>query len=230
MQRDWMAMLRRRAHELGKSLERVARDAGLTRSYLYELATGRTEAPNIRTLVHLAHALEVSPVSVLRHYVDFHTPPRRATARTAAERLPCSRAVGLDNPEDVIVFNADITVPDHSAVKAGEAFRKIWEVQNQGQAPWIKRRLVRADQHYAISRKAADGKLEPIMQPHLICQADDIPIPDVMPGECRRLEVDFVAPSENCSVASIWRVCDDARRSIYAPAFFLQVIVTVIEQ
>lgn len=160
MQRNWMAMRRRRAKELGKSLEKVARDAGLTRAYLYELAMGRTEAPNIRTLVHVARALELSPISVLRHYVDFHASPRRAGPKMMAPRIPSSRAEGLANAEDIIVFNSDVTVPDHSAINAGEAFRKVWEVQNQGNVPWLKRRLIRADQHYAISRKAVDGRLE----------------------------------------------------------------------
>ncbi|MDI1259525.1 NBR1-Ig-like domain-containing protein [Aquabacterium sp.] len=220
------ALLRQRARDLGKTFKALAIDAGLARTYLYKLADGVTLDPSVGTLVRLADALEVSPIALLRHYVHLDMPEQRAKR----PGVNTSRSQGLSVLDDAVVFNADITIPDHAVVRGGEAFRKVWEIQNVGRVAWLARRLVRADQQYVISRAKTDGALEPLVQAHLRSVNLEVQIPDTLPGECVRVEVDFAAPRENCSVASIWRIHDKDGRPCYDASFFLQVIVTVIDQ
>jgi len=223
---DLRALLRHRAHDLGKTFKTLAIEAGLARTYLYKLTAGVTLDPSVGTLVRLAGALEVSPIALLRHYAQLAMPEQRAP-RTGLET---SRATGLLRQDDTIVFNADITIPDHTVIRGGEAFRKVWEIQNVGRVTWQGRRLIRADQQYVISRARAGGALEALTQAHLRSIHQEVRIPDTPPGACVRLEVDFAAPCENCSVASIWRIhCKDGT-PCYDASFFLQVIVTVIDQ
>jgi len=40
--------------------------------------------------------------------------------------------------------------------------------------------------------------------------------------------MEFRAPEENCSVASIWRMVHPDGSFVFPPEFFLQVIVTVV--
>jgi transcriptional regulator with XRE-family HTH domain len=223
---DLRALLRHRARDLGKTFKTLASEAGLARTYLYKLTSGVTLDPSVGTLVRLAGALEVSPIALLRHYAQLTMPEQR----TLRPGLETSRAKGLLKQDDAIVFNADITIPDHTVVRGGEAFRKVWEVQNVGQVTWRGRRLIRADQQYIISRARAGGALDPMTQAHLLSIEQEVRIPDTPPGACVRLEMDFAAPRENCSVASVWRIhCKDGT-PCYDASFFLQVIVTVIDQ
>lgn len=223
---DLRALLRHRAQALGKTFKTLASEAGLARTYLYKLTAGVTLDPSVGTLVRLAGALEVSPIALLRHYAQLSMPEQRAPRAG----LETSRANGLLRQDDAIIFNADVTFPDHTVVRGGEAFRKVWEIQNVGGVTWHGRRLIRADQQYVISRERAGGALEPLTQAHLRSINQEVRIPDTPPGACARLEVDFAAPRENCSVASVWRVhCKDGN-PCYDASFFLQVIVTVIDQ
>lgn len=220
------ALLRHRARDLGKTLQTIAAEAGLARTYLYKLTNGTTLDPSVGTLVRLAEALEVSPIALLRHYVQLNMPEQRVHR----PGVKTSRAKGLSLQDDVVVFNADITIPDHSVVRGGEAFRKVWEIQNVGCVTWQGRRLIRADQQYVISRALVGGTLEPLTQAHLRSVNREVCIPDTPPGACVRVEVDFAAPRENCSIASVWRIHGKDGRPSYDASFFLQVIVTVMDR
>ncbi|MDY0329336.1 MAG: NBR1-Ig-like domain-containing protein [Thiomonas sp.] len=216
------AILARRSRELGKTRAGIARDAELSRTYLYALANGSAQDPSVRTLVKLARALQVSPLLLFRHYADAAGAPM-----SGAPLLPTNRAVGLHDSEDVAVFNADLTMPDHALVLPGEAFRKVWEVQNVGNVPWRGRRLVRVDDDYVLARRTADG-LRAVLSPSLASLHREIAIPDALPGQPAQIGVDFSAPNESCTVASIWRIEDAQGRPCYGPAFLCHVIVTVM--
>lgn len=218
-------LLLRRSRELGKTFKGLAADAGLARTYLYKLAHGTTLNPSVRTLVRLAGALEISPVVLFRHFGDL----RGASIATTKPLSPSTRAPGLADSDDAVTFNADITIPDHAPVNGGECFRKIWEIQNVGRVTWQGRRLVRVDSKYVIARAEPDGSLVPVIHAHLASLDRHVPIPNTLPGGVVRLHVDFVAPKENCSVVSIWRIEDSFGHASYGPSFILQVIVTVID-
>jgi transcriptional regulator with XRE-family HTH domain len=219
------AVFRHRAAILGKSFTELAAEAGLTRTYLYKLIGGGTADPSVRTLVRLASALELAPVTVLEHFVDLDV----ARPRSSKPKFGTSRANGLLQRDDTIVFHADVTIPDHAVVGAGETFQKVWEVRNAGRTPWEGRRLVRVDREFIITQIGESGTLEPVLQAHLASVQRDVSIPVTPPGACARVEVGFVAPQESCSVVSIWRIRDKLGRDCYPASFFLQVIVNVIE-
>jgi len=142
------SLLARRSRELGRPLSAIARDAGLSRAHLYELASGSAQDPSARTLVRLAHALQVSPLLLFRYFAEIAAP-----SLTRANWVATNRAVGLIDSSDVAAFNADTTMPDHAVVLPGEAFRKVWEIQNLGQRPWRGRRLARVDGDYVVARR-----------------------------------------------------------------------------
>lgn len=73
-------------------------------------------------------------------------------------------------PADAVVFNADITIPDHMALRGGEAFRKVWEfrAQNVGQTACAGRRLVLAEDEYVIARSGGNGMLQPLVHAYLV--------------------------------------------------------------
>lgn len=216
------AILARRSRELGKTRADIARDAGLSRTYLYALANGSAQDPSVRTLVKLARALQVSPLLLFRHYADAAGAPM-----SGAPLLPTNRAIGLNNPADVAMFNADVTIPDHALVLPGEAFRKVWEFQNMGNVPWRGRRLVRVDDEYVLARRTEDG-LRAVLSPSLASLHREIGIPDTLPGQPAQIGLDFSAPTETCTVASVWRIEDAQGRPCYGPAFLCHVIVTVM--
>lgn len=216
------ALLTRRSRELGKTRADITRDAGLSRTYLYALANGSAQDPSVRTLVKLARALQVSPLLLFRHYADAAGAPM-----SGAPLLPTNRAVGLDEPGDIAVFNADLTIPDQALVLPGEAFRKVWEVQNTGSVPWRGRRLVRVDDDYVLARRTDDG-LRTVLGPSLASLHREVAIADTLPGQPAQIGVDFSAPSETCTVASVWRIENAHGRPCYGPAFLCHVIVTVM--
>ncbi|MER0830777.1 NBR1-Ig-like domain-containing protein [Pseudomonas aeruginosa] len=217
-------LLARRSRELGKSMSTIAREAGLSRTYMYTLARGDAQDPSVRTLVRLAKALLVSPLLLFRYYADISGAPQ-----SGFKLAPTNRAVGLDDLDDIAVFNADVTMPDQAIVIPGESFHKVWEIQNVGHKPWRGRRLVRVDGEYVIARRdpAVNGWV-PVMDVHLSSLYREIAIPDTLPGQPVRLTVEFAAPRESCSVASIWRIEDEHGLPCYSPEFVLHVIVTVM--
>ncbi|MFT0168413.1 NBR1-Ig-like domain-containing protein [Paraburkholderia mimosarum] len=218
------ALIARRGRELGKSMTAIAREAGLSRTYLYGLSGGIAQDPSVRTLVKLARAIQVSPLLLFRYYADLSGAPA-----TGAPVAPTNRAVGLHDPEDVAVFNADVTTPEQTVVLPGEVFQKVWEIQNLGTRPWLGRRLVRVDGEYVMARRTRNNTgLEVVLDAHLSSLHREIAIPDTQPGQPIRLSVDFAAPNENCTVASIWRIEDREGHPCFGPSFILHVVVTVM--
>jgi transcriptional regulator with XRE-family HTH domain len=209
----------RRAREVGLSVADVAQRAGLTRQYLYKLIDGGTHDPGIRTLHRLAQALEVAPVVLFRHFIDLR----------AARRGPRTGvATSMHDADDAVAFAADLTMPDHAPVAPGERFTKTWAVQNVGTVAWQQRRLARADDAIVVARRLGDGSLAPMVDAHLRTLQAEVRLPDAAPGDLAVVSVDFEAPHESCSVASVWRIVDGDGRACYPPDFFLQVVVTVL--
>lgn len=219
------ALLSRRARELGKTFKDLAADAGVARTYLYKLLAGNTHDPSIRTLIRLAAAIEVSPILLFRHFGLLLGPPCPGAQSPGYG----TRAQGNIDPGDAIEFIADVSIPDHSLVHAGEVFQKVWQVQNAGTVRWRKRRLVRVDDEYVIARRQSDGSLLPLAPTHLASLSNAVNVPDTSPGHTANIAVDFASPPASCSVASIWRMEHDTGAPCFQRQFFLQVIVTVVE-
>ncbi|KAB0563509.1 helix-turn-helix domain-containing protein [Pseudomonas palleroniana] len=214
----------RRSRELGKSMTILAKEAGISRTYLYGLAGGASQDPSVRTLIKLAKALRVSPLMLFRYFADLAGAPVDTYSMAST-----NRAIGLHDPSDIAVFNADVSTPDQAVVLPGEIFQKTWEIQNLGTRPWRDRRLVRVDGEYVIARRTATGTpLEVVMDTHLRSLNNEIPIAETLPGQPVHLTVEFAAPKETCTVTSIWRIEDEQGKPCYGPAFILHVIVNVM--
>ncbi len=214
----------RRCRELGKPMTALAKEAGISRTYLYGLADGNSKDPSVRILVKLAKALQVSPLLLFRYFADLAEAPSTVSLLTST-----NRAIGSNDPSDIAVFNADVTTPDHTVVLPGEVFEKTWEIQNLGSRPWRGRKLVRVDGEYVIARRPPGGaSLQVIMDAHLNSLHREIPIAETLPGQPVRISISFAAPRETCTVASIWRIEDTEGRPCYGPGFILHVVVTVM--
>jgi hypothetical protein len=213
----------RRTRELGKSLKSIAAEAGLARSHLYKLTDGTIRCPSVQTLLRLAKAMEVSPIALLRLYGNINAPNINSTG----DRSPTSWGIGVDDPRDVAILNSDMTIPHHSVVSGGELFEKVWEIQNMGTVCWTGRRLTRIDSPCLD----VDGQSSshPAIRPHLASLEHEVVIPKTLPGCIAHMRVEFIAPRENCSVASIWRIEDQLLRPCYESTFLLKVVVTVID-
>ena len=208
----------RRSRFLGLSQTELAARAEMTRAYLHRLITGGVPNPGVLTLQRLALALQVSPTALLRLFVG--TPQSSGSVQ-----------VRHDSPHDLrdaMAFLADVTVPDHSVVLPGERFTKIWAIQNVGEVAWPARQLVRQDEALVVARRERSGVLTPLLDAHLNSLERVLSVPPVPVGQVQELRVDFVAPQESCTVASIWRLQSLEGQACYLDNAFVQVIVTVV--
>lgn len=221
-------IIAKRCAQLGINQTQLAERAGLTRAYLFRLCSGHTANPGILTLQRLATALEL-PAPVV--YRAFEPSVRSAAPAMEHEGLP--ESAGGCGQADVWRFLADVTIPDHSVVLPGERFIKTWAVQNVGTVPWSGRSLLRVDEELAVYPRhplssARAPWLPAIQDIHLASLGTRIEIPPTQPGEVVELSVEFAAPSEACSVASIWRPANAHGQALYGPRCFLQAVVTVL--
>lgn len=208
----------RRSRFLGFSQTELALRADLTRAYLHRLVTGGVPNPGVLTLQRLALALQVPPTALLRLFVG--TPQGCGVAQVCH--------VSPHDPRDAMAFLADVTVPDHSVVLPGERFTKIWAIQNVGDVPWPARHLARQDEALVVARRERSGALTPLLDAHLCSLERVLSLPPVPVGQVLELCVDFVAPQDSCTVASVWRLETPSGQPCYPDRAFVQVIVTVV--
>ncbi|MBK1727455.1 NBR1-Ig-like domain-containing protein, partial [Halorhodospira neutriphila] len=152
MQADLEGYIRRAARRRGLRLTEVARRAGLSRQALYD-AWQPGRYPSINTIISLAEALELHPLSLLqRLFTD--------TPQPSVYRVDASGQV------DRGTFLDDGGCPDGTQVPAEGRFRKAWILQNTGEQPWRGRRLVCQDGQLRLC--TADGhllRLNPTLTP-----------------------------------------------------------------
>ncbi len=111
------------------------------------------------------------------------TPPPSATP------LPSPTATA--QPCNLAHFVADVTVPDDTIFKPGEAFTKTWRLQNVGTCTW---------QNYSLVFDSGDPMGGPAIQP----------IPGtVAPGQEVDVSVGLTAPSDEGEYKGYWRLRDD---------------------
>lgn len=189
MQADLEGYIRRAARRRGLRLTEVARRAGLSRQALYD-AWQPGRYPSINTIISLAEALELHPLSLLQRL--FTDTPQPSVYRVDA----CGQV-------DRGTFLDDGGCPDGSQVPLEARFRKAWILQNTGEQPWHGRRLVCQDGHLRLC--TADGRLLRL-NPTLTPEADAVAIPTTRPGEAATVEMDFTAPALPATVLSYWKM------------------------
>jgi len=216
---DWV---RHRSRQLGLSQTELAERAGMTRAYLHRLCAGRVPNPGVLTLQRLAQALQLPTTALVRLWVaaDDNGQPCVHTQQ--------ARHVSPHDPRDALVLVGDVTVAHHSVVLPGERFTKTWAVQNAGEVPWPARRLVRQDAALVVAQRERNGLLTPLLNAHLSSLGQMVDMPPAPPGAVLELSMDFAAPLEKGTFASVWRVETLAGVPCYKSRCFLQVIVTVV--
>jgi Ig-like domain from next to BRCA1 gene len=90
--------------------------------------------------------------------------------------------------------------------------------------------VVRVDGEYAIARRLSDGSLEAVKEAYLASLYREVELPNTLPGQPVRICVDFAAPQDSCTVASIWRMVNAEGIPCFGPKFFFFVVVTVMAQ
>lgn len=220
MQQDLESFIHRRMRALGLSLGELAESSQITRAHLRRVVTGQTSNPGILTLQKLAIALKVQEMGLLRYFLGHDIDPAIPDVGV--------RHINPLNNADVLAFVEDVTIPDHSVMMAGEKFVKTWAIQNAGQVNWIGRRLVRVDQNMVVAERATNGNLTPLLDSYLDSLGREVEVPNTPPGHIAEISVSFMAPRENCSVASIWQMVDSDDKLIYRNSCFLQCIITVL--
>lgn len=89
-------------------------------------------------------------------------------------------------------FVKDVTIPDDTRMNAGEAFTKIWELENIGTCTWnedYELVFARGDQMDGPDSQTLDG--------------------DVEPGERVQIEVELTAPTSSGDYQGNWLLSDD---------------------
>jgi hypothetical protein len=92
-------------------------------------------------------------------------------------------------------FVKDVTIPDGTVMKPGQAFTKKWRFKNVGAVPWGKgvKLLFVEGKHQGFESKKMGGP-------------DFVDVPDVAPGKTVDVGVDLVAPKNLGHYRSYWRL------------------------
>jgi hypothetical protein len=137
--------------------------------------------------------------------------PRTSPAATATEApIPTETAIPTETPTPTKTptatlsptpavpkakFIKDITIPDGTVMKPGQAFTKTWRFQNVGAVPWgegVKLVFVEGEQKGFDSKKMGGP--------------DSVDVPNVAPGKTVDVSVNLVAPEKLGHYRSYWRL------------------------
>jgi transcriptional regulator with XRE-family HTH domain len=194
--------LLQRCKTLRVSRSELALRAGISRETLYRLMRGDINRASIDTVYHLARALQVAPIQLMRLiYHDFDMGP--------------GTSLKTHHPGDHQSFVDDVTIPDNMVVSANQRFTKIWEVQNTGKLVWEGRSYRCVDDDLVLAKRMEDGTLVPIMDTNLAPLVREAPCPTVRPGETVKISVEFRAPKYPCSTLSLWKMYDAAGNACF---------------
>lgn len=87
----------------------------------------------------------------------------------------------------------DVTIPDDSQMQPGQAFNKVWRLQNTGTCTWTKK--------YSIALFSGEAMGAPA----------SVPMPQqVAPGQSVDIAVDLVAPLQSGSYQGNWKLRNEA--------------------
>lgn len=93
-------------------------------------------------------------------------------------------------PCDQVRFIKDVTIPDEMDLAPGEAFTKVWRLENAGSCPWTI--------GYLIYFESGDIMGGPTSQ--------DLTSETILPGETVDVSVDLVAPAETGTYQGYWKL------------------------
>ena len=120
----------------------LARRCDISRPALLKLLGGKVKCPEITTITNLAYAIDDHPFRLVSLYLAGISPPTRDEWK-------------LRDKKDASRFIRDVTYPDGTIVQPGERFKKIWEIANGGDFPWVGRKLICQDHRVQLYQKIA---------------------------------------------------------------------------
>jgi hypothetical protein len=118
----------------------------------------------------------------------------QTAAVTNTPNLPTSESSPVSNCDLAAAGNPiDVTIPDDSQFQPGEAFTKVWRLQNAGTCTW--------DQNYALALFSGDG----------MGAVSNIPlIGQVPPNETVDISVDLIAPESPGTYQGNWKLQNES--------------------
>lgn len=150
-------------------------------------------ACNIPAAPSLGVPITGSPAALTPTIQVNESPLVGETPLTGDENQTPTPSAGQDSEDCsyLITFVDDVTVPDDTVFRAGEAFTKTWRVRNDGTCTWGPGRSLNA-------LVFANGdRLSPI---------NEVPLArEVPPGQELDVSVDMVAPTEPGTYTSQWK-------------------------
>ena len=123
-------------------------------------------------------------------------PTQESASPTSAEsdtveQAPVSSSDKATEPcKNTAAFYEDVTFPDDTPVRQGEAFTKTWRVRNEGTCAWVGYKLVYAGGEAMNANPSND-------------------IPPAAPGEIINISVDMESPKRGGSHISYWQFATD---------------------
>lgn len=135
--------------------------------------------------------------------------PATLTPTPEVTLAPTLAVTAPPNCKDSAVLLRDVTIPDHTQVKAGETFTKTWEFQNNGTCPWI---------GYAIQFDSGDQMNAPL----------SAPIPDTAPKSNVQVSVQLTAPSSNGAFTGYYTLTNSNGSDIFIgteKTFWVKIVV-----
>ena len=186
----------------GLSLSALAARAGVSRETLYRMMRGEGQTATVATVCGIARAMGIAPIILLReiyHDIDMGV----------ATLLPVTQE------GDHISFIADVTVPDHCMVLAGQRFVKTWMLQNTGTVPWVGRKLQCVDSEFVSARwvtlphkRGRKRILVEDVAPGIKPTRNSVAIPPTQSGASVEVSVTFQAPLLPADAISRWKMVD----------------------
>jgi len=140
------------------------------------------------------------PGSTPAPQIPTHTPPP-PVAPVVIEPAPAEACT------DILVFAADLTIPDGTIVQPGEELEKRWQVRNSGTCNWDAGYQVRL-----TSGPAMGAPEEQALYP-------------ARTGTEAKIRMVFTVPEEPGTYRSAWQAADPAGQ-LFGDPFFIEIVVT----
>lgn len=122
------------------------------------------------------------------------------------EPSPTPDVVDVSNCDLGAIYVRDVTIPDGTKMKPGEAFTKTWEIKNTGSCPWGR------------------GYWLVFVNNQQMGAPDRVPIPETAPGATTEVSVTLTAPAAVGEYRSDWQMqVNEDRR--FGSSFYLVIVV-----
>jgi transcriptional regulator with XRE-family HTH domain len=182
------AMLHGLREQAGLNQGEIARDLGISQSYISRVERGSRPASD-RIIRYYSERFGAA--DLLASLVDIAREADRERRHRRNPLLIARQArYPLDGDEARFVSE---TPPDGSTIPCGATFTKTWTIRNSGSVPWRGRRLRR---------------IGATVGPWTLASERFTPIPDTEPGETVSISVEIKTPHMETAAVAQWKMVD----------------------